>query len=109
MSRVDPNYRNRKLLDAVHQLPCTFALPGVCEGGLGEPCHSNFARHGKGKSMKAHDCYVASGCRSCHREVDQGMRMSREERVDAWQRAFEKTLLLLWERKLIEVSNGRGY
>lgn len=101
----DPNYRNRKLLDAITQLPCQFLIPGVCEGGANsQPCHSNFQKHGKGKSMKAHDCYVAAGCAACHREVDQGMKLSRDERVEIFQRAMERTLLLLWQRQLIEVK-----
>lgn len=79
-------------------------IAGVCEGGRGEPAHSNFSRHGKGKSLKAHDCYFAAACRACHREVDQGMRFSREERIDIWQRAFETTLLMLWQKQLIEVK-----
>lgn len=97
-------YRNRKLLDLAYELPCTMRIEGVCVGGRGEPAHSNQSRHGKGKSLKAHDCYFASACRACHREVDQGMRFSREERADIWQRAFEETLLLLWQGGHINVA-----
>jgi len=105
MTRVhDSNFRCRRLLDAVYQLPCQFQIPGVCEGGNGEPAHSNQQRHGKGKSLKAHDCFVAAGCRSCHREVDQGMRLSRDERMNYWQSAYEKTMVLLWQRGIIEVK-----
>lgn len=32
------------------------------------------------------------------------MRFSREERIDIWQRAFETTLLMLWQKQLIEVK-----
>ncbi len=66
------NYRDRALLNLASQLNCTLQIDGVCEGGAGEPCHSNQSRHGKGGSIKAHDCFFASGCRSCHRELDQG-------------------------------------
>lgn len=96
------NYRNRDLLDLAYQIPCTINLP-CCEGGVGEPAHSNQSRHGKGGSIKAHDCFFASGCRSCHREIDQGITMSREEKFDAWQRAHERTMLELWRRGLIGV------
>lgn len=97
------NYRDRALLDLAYQLNCTLQIGGVCEGGPGEPCHSNQSRHGKGGSIKAHDCFFASGCRSCHRELDQGKRFTREEKAEIWQRAHERTLLQLWEQGLIRV------
>lgn len=96
------NYRNRDLLDLAYELECTFGLP-CCQGGVGEPAHSNQFRHGKGGSIKAHDCFFASGCRACHREIDQGKTMNREEKFDIWQRAHDRTFLLLWERGLIGV------
>ena len=102
------NYRNRALLDLAYQIECTLQLPGQCEGGIGEPCHSNQSVHGKGGSLKAHDCFFASGCRSCHRELDQGKRYTREEKREFWQRAHERTLLALWERGLVKVAEGRG-
>lgn len=97
------NYRNRDMLDLAYELPCMLRLP-CCEGGVGEPCHSNQSRHGKGGAMKAHDCFFASGCRACHRELDQGRTMSREEKFDAWQRGYERTMLALWEQGLIQVA-----
>lgn len=63
------NYRNRALLDLAYQLPCMLQFP-CCEGGVGEPAHSNQPRHGKGGSIKAHDCFFVPGCRCCHRELD---------------------------------------
>lgn len=96
------NYRDRALLDLAYQLDCTLRLP-CCEGGTGEPAHSNQSRHGKGGSIKAHDCFYASACRACHREIDQGRTMTREEKFDAWQRGHEATMLQLWERGLIGV------
>jgi hypothetical protein len=96
-------YRNRDLLDLAYQIECTLQLPG-CEGGPGEPCHSNQQRHGKGGALKAHDCFFASGCRSCHRELDQGKTMSREEKFEAWLRAYERTQLKLWELALVMVA-----
>lgn len=97
-------YRDRALLDAVYQIDCTLQIPGVCEGGPGEPAHSNQGRHGKGGSIKAHDCFVAAGCRACHRELDQGKRFTREEKADIWQRAHEQTLLQLFQQGLIRVA-----
>ncbi len=97
------NYRNRDLLDLAYQLECTLRLP-CCEGGVGEPAHSNQSRHGKGGSIKAHDLFFASACRSCHREIDQGKTMSRGEKFEAWQRGHEATMLQLWQLGLIGVT-----
>ena len=96
------NYRNRKLLDLAYQIDCTLQLPG-CDGGPGEPAHANSHRYGKGGAMKAHDCYFASACRSCHRELDQGRTMNREEKMETWQRGYERTQLALWQLGLIGV------
>jgi hypothetical protein len=98
------NYRDRKLLDLAYQLDCQVQLPGICDGGTGEPAHSNQSRHGKGGALKAHDCFYASSCRACHRELDQGRTMSREEKFEAWQRAHERTMLALWQLGLIRVA-----
>lgn len=91
------NHRDRRILNLAHALhDCTMQIPGVCRGysveGL-EPAHSNQARHGKGGAMKAHDIFHAAICHECHVEIDQGKRLSREERAEYWQRAHEATLL----------------
>ena len=97
------NYRNRDLLDCAYSFPCQLQLP-CCEGGVGEPAHSNQARHGKGGAMKAHDCFHVPGCRSCHRELDQGRTMTRDEKREAWQAAFDRYLPLLWASGLLVVN-----
>lgn len=97
------NYRNRELLDLAYAIECKVRLP-CCEGGIGEPAHSNQSRHGKGGSIKAHDCFFAAACRACHRELDQGRTMSREEKFYVWQRAHEETMLELWQQGLIMVA-----
>lgn len=88
-------YRDRALLDLAYEIECQAQLP-CCIGGPGEPMHSNQSRHGKGGALKAHDLFFASGCRACHREIDQGRTMNREEKFEAWQRAHERTLLALF-------------
>ena len=99
------NYENRKLLDLAYELPCQINIPEICQGGIAsEPAHSNQQEHGKGKSIKAHDCFFAAGCRACHREIDQGNKYPREQLRDFWRRGFERTVLLLWERGLIKVA-----
>lgn len=97
------NFRCRALLDLAYQLPCQLQIDGVCEGGMGEPCHSNQQIHGKGQSTKAHDCFFAAGCRPCHEALDNGC-LSREEAVAIWRRGADRTLLLLWQLGKIRVS-----
>lgn len=68
--------------------PCYLRIPGICTGQAHDPCHSNQARHGKGRGIKAHDVYTVPGCRACHDELDQGMRYTRVEKFDIWDRAY---------------------
>lgn len=83
--------------------PCYLRIPGICTGQAHDPCHSNQAIHGKGKSIKAHDYYTLPGCRPCHNELDQGMRYTRVEKFAIWDRGFAewepKRRQLLTERK----------
>lgn len=85
---MNGHYRDRGFLDLTYAFPCYLRIPGVCEGGAGEPAHSNQPRHGKGGSIKAHDCYVVPACRACHREFDHGKTMTRDEKRDLWESAF---------------------
>jgi len=94
------NYRNKKLLEAVRQLPCQVC--GI-EDGTVVAAHSNQQRHGKGTSIKAHDWAIAALCFTCHSELDQGSKYNKETRMAVWDKAFERTLHLLWERAIIEV------
>lgn len=97
------SYRNRDLLNCAYDFPCLLRLP-CCEGGdAGEPAHSNQSKHGKGGAMKAHDCFHVPGCRACHRELDQGRTMSREEKFAVWERAFWEYLPMLFEAGKLEV------
>ena len=63
--------------------------------------HSNQLRDGKGKGIKAHDYRIAALCFTCHSDLDQGSRMSKQERVEMWEEAHRKTIGLLFERELI--------
>jgi len=40
--------------------------------------------------IKAHDCFTAALCQSCHHELDQGKNLSREQREDLWMDAWKK-------------------
>lgn len=54
------------------------------------PCHSNQGKHGKGMGIKASDKFTVPGCHACHHEIDQGMRLTREERRAAWDAAYAR-------------------
>lgn len=94
---MNKHVRNRALLDLAYQFPCLLRLP-MCEGGnAGEPAHSNQSKHGKGGSIKAHDNFHVPGCRACHRELDQGRTMTRDEKREVWDRAYLEYQVLLWQ------------
>lgn len=98
------NFRSRALLNLCYEFDCLLQIEGVCTGGTGEPCHANWPEHGKGMGMKAHDCYAVPGCRACHMALDQGSKLSGEQRKDIWHRAFWKFLAMLWNRGMLRVA-----
>ena len=89
--------RSKPLLKACRALACQH-----CGADDGTVCaaHSNQAQHGKGKSIKASDVYVAALCFRCHSNLDQGAHLSRDERVELWTAAHRKTVRLLLARGL---------
>ena len=93
-------YRNRKLLDAASELPCQHC--GVSDGTV-VAAHSNQLRDGKGRGIKAHDYRIASLCFRCHAELDQGSKMSKQERVEMWDEAHRKTVGLFFDLGVIDV------
>lgn len=88
--------RSRELLDAVKTLPCQHCGAAAPS----DPAHSNQAKHGKGKGIKASDVYVAALCRLCHNELDQGRRLTRDQRIAMWTAAWRKTVRALIARGL---------
>lgn len=105
------NYRNQALRDLARDKPCQHcgADDGTCVWA-----HSNLGEHGKGKSLKAHDCFGAILCYRCHSWLDQGSSgldptgvwsPTRDDKREMFIRAMHKTWLFLWERGLIRVSN----
>lgn len=94
-------YRNQKLLKAVASLPCQICgLEGSTQAS-----HSNQLRDGKGRGLKAHDYRIASICWKCHAELDQGSKLSKEERVALWDEAHRKTIGKLFEDGWLEVQD----
>jgi len=94
-------YRNEKLLRAVAQLPCQIC--GL-EGST-QAAHSNQLRDGKGRGLKAHDFRVAALCFGHHTEIDQGAKLTKEQRIELWDEAHRKTIGKLFEDGWLEVQD----
>lgn len=94
------NYRNKPLLEVVRDAPCQ--LCGAQDGTV-VAAHSNQQRDGKGMGIKAHDYRIAALCYSCHSQLDQGSKMSKEDRQDIWEMAHRKTIGWLFENDRLKV------
>ena len=94
------NYRNKLLLEVVRDAPCQ--LCGAQDGTV-VAAHSNQQRDGKGTGIKAHDYRIAALCYGCHMQLDQGSKMSKEDRVDIWEMAHRKTVGWLFENDRLKV------
>ena len=96
-------YRNQKLLEAVRESPCQHC--GRMDGTV-VAAHSNQSRDGKGRSLKANDYRIAALCFTCHAELDQGHKLSREERLNMWEAAHRETVGWLFENNHITVRSS---
>ena len=92
-------YRNAKLLVVCRQLPCQLCK---IEDGTVVAAHSNQLADGKGKGIKASDYRVAALCFSCHMDLDQGNKLSKDQRREFWEIAHRRTIGELFERYLIK-------
>lgn len=92
------NYRNPKLLQAVRDAPCMRC--GANDGTV-VAAHSNQLRDGKGRSIKAHDYRIAAMCYRCHAEIDQGSKLDRQQKIEAWEDAHRKTIGWLFDNGLL--------
>lgn len=93
-------FRSEKLRRAVADLQCM-----VCgREGHTQASHSNQQRDGKGMGIKAHDYRIAAICDTCHREIDQGKTLSKEERRAVWEEAHRATLGALFELGKVVVA-----
>jgi hypothetical protein len=96
-------YRNKKLLEVVRQSPCQHC--GRDDGTV-VAAHSNLLRDGKGRGIKASDYRIAALCFKCHSDLDQGAKMSREERKELWEEAHRATIGWLFENNHLTVNAG---
>jgi hypothetical protein len=85
-------YRSKKHLKNVASLPCQNCY---IEDQT-QAAHSNWADWGnKGRGIKASDEFTAALCQTCHTELDSGAKLSREQRRELWQMAYQKTVIRL--------------
>jgi hypothetical protein len=89
-------FRSKKHLKNVASLACQHC--GL-EGST-QAAHSNQLKHGKGRSLRASDEYTAALCIRCHFILDQGSKLTKEERIDMWEKAHRKTIERLIELDL---------
>lgn len=94
-------YRNKKLLEIVREAPCMIC--GAKDGTV-VAAHSNQIRDGKGKGLKAHDYRIAALCFHCHYEVDQGSKLSKQERIEVWDEAHRRTIGWLFDSAYLQVA-----
>jgi hypothetical protein len=65
--------------------------------------HSNQLRDGKGRGIKAHDFRIAYLCHDCHHSIDQGNKLTKEERRELWEEAHRKTIEWLFLNNKLKV------
>ena len=78
-------YRDPNLLKLAKGEKCLLQIADDCMGDEGSTtvaAHSNLMEHGKGKSLKAEDCFTVWSCHKCHSLFDQGGSFSKEEKRD---------------------------
>ena len=93
-------YRNKKLLEIVRNSPCQIC---GCQDGTVVAAHSNQLRDGKGKGIKAHDYRIAALCYKCHMELDQGNKLTKQQKFYDWDEAHRKTIGWLFENDYLKL------
>jgi len=82
--------RDKALLKRVAQLDCQHCGSGE----MVQAAHSNWGG-GKGRGIKADDNLVAALCLKCHWEIDQGVKLTKLERQEMWEKAHQRTMRAL--------------
>lgn len=82
--------RDRKRLAEIRKLPCVR-----CGKPNSQAAHSNSAKHGKGRSIKASDQFTIPLCAICHAAFDAfklGTRAESEVMFEVWLERVERML-----------------
>ena len=95
-------YRNRKLLNLAHNMPCMATFEHECFGYLGcDPAHSDSKIFGRGFGHKSNDWAFAAMCNNSHKMLDT---FDRELKFYEFLRAYSATQKYLWENGLIGLT-----
>ena len=89
-------HKSEKWRRAVADLDCV-----ACGSSGTQAAHRN---EGKGMGMKVDDCLTAALCPDCHRAIDQGKLLNREERRSLMDSYILKTLVQLARRGRLSVT-----
>ena len=89
------NWRSQAFLRLAKGQPCYLRLVRCSGTDTVVPAHSNMLRHGRGFGFKSHDLYSVPACHNCHAELDSGVKLSKEDKQDAFLRAWEQWMLHL--------------
>ena len=82
--------RDAKRLAAIRKLPCIR-----CGNPNSQAAHSNNAKHGKGRGIKADDSFTVPLCHVCHSDFDQYKLGSRAESEAMFEKWLVKTELMM--------------
>ena len=84
--------RDAKRLAAIRKLPCVR-----CGNSNSQAAHSNSAKHGKGRGIKADDSKTVCLCHSCHHQFDTfqlGNRAESEAMFEKWLVKVERMMVM---------------
>lgn len=82
--------RSPKRLAEIRKLPCVR-----CGNPNSQAAHSNSAKHGKGRGIKASDAFVIPLCTTCHAAFDQYKLGNREQSEAMFEKWLVKTELMM--------------
>lgn len=82
--------RSPKRLAEIRKLPCVR-----CGNPDSQAAHSNSAKHGKGRSIKASDEFTVPLCHSCHFQFDTFQLGNRAESEAMFEKWLVKTELMM--------------
>lgn len=82
--------RSPKRLAEIRNLPCIR-----CGNPNSQAAHSNSAKHGKGRSIKASDAFVIPLCAICHAAFDRFELGNRTESEAMFEKWLVKTELMM--------------
>ena len=82
--------RDSKRLAEIRKLPCVR-----CGNPNSQAAHSNSAKHGKGRSIKASDAFVIPLCATCHAAFDRFELGGRAESEAMFEKWLVKTELMM--------------